>query len=192
MSEPNFEIIEHVGVIATSEFGWTKELNIIRQNDGLHQYDLRSWNHEHDEIGEGVTLSLEEIKGLADLLPRIIVTYDSIKKFKFHYERSWDEDNDYYVDFENHRYGYSIEGYNSRSKEEPIRPGMEKEFLDGLKECNVLLWDEKSTVLMCDGKSWTIEIETDKYKIKKCGYNAFPKEWEMFWKMVNNSLRTTY
>jgi hypothetical protein len=68
MAEIKFEIKESVGAISTSPKGWNKELNLISWNGKEPKYDLRDWAPEHEKMGKGVTLNLEEIKALRDLL----------------------------------------------------------------------------------------------------------------------------
>ena len=43
-SEISFEIIETLGVLATSTKGWTKELNLVSWNGREPKYDLREWS----------------------------------------------------------------------------------------------------------------------------------------------------
>lgn len=68
MAEIKFEIEKELGSISESSKGWTKELNLISWNGKDSKYDLRDWSHEHEKMGKGVTLSLEELKKLRDLL----------------------------------------------------------------------------------------------------------------------------
>jgi len=48
--------------------GWSKELNLISWNDREPKYDIRDWAPKHEKMGKGVTLSVEELKKLRDLL----------------------------------------------------------------------------------------------------------------------------
>ena len=48
--------------------GWSKELNLISWNDREPKYDIRDWAPEHGKMGKGVTLSVEELKKLRELL----------------------------------------------------------------------------------------------------------------------------
>ena len=68
MAEIKFEIEKEIGSISESSKGWTKELNLISWNGKDSKYDLRDWSPEHEKMGKGVTLSLEELKKLRDLL----------------------------------------------------------------------------------------------------------------------------
>lgn len=68
MSEIKYEIVKHLGVIAESSKGWTKELNLVSWNDREPKYDLREWSPDHQKMGKGVTLSNEEADKLKKLL----------------------------------------------------------------------------------------------------------------------------
>lgn len=68
MAEIKFEIEKELGSISESSKGWTKELNLISWNGKDAKYDLRDWAPEHEKMGKGVTLSIEELKKLKELL----------------------------------------------------------------------------------------------------------------------------
>ena len=68
MADIKFEIKETVGVIAESAKGWKKELNLISWNGKEAKYDLREWSPEHEKMGKGVTLTIDELKALKELL----------------------------------------------------------------------------------------------------------------------------
>lgn len=68
MSEFQYEIVEHIGVLSESPKGWRKELNIISWNGKPSKYDIRDWAPEHEKMGKGVTLSEEEMAKLKELL----------------------------------------------------------------------------------------------------------------------------
>lgn len=61
MSDFKYEIVAHIGVLSTSEKGWTKELNVIKWNDKEPKYDIREWNPDHTKMGKGITMNEEEI-----------------------------------------------------------------------------------------------------------------------------------
>lgn len=71
MADIKYEIKETVGVLSESAKGWKKELNLISWNDKEAKYDLREWCAEHKKMGKGVTLSVEELKKLRDILNEI-------------------------------------------------------------------------------------------------------------------------
>ena len=68
MADIKYDIVKEVGVVSESSTGWTKELNLISWNNREAKYDLRDWSSEHDKMGKGITLSLDEIKSLRELL----------------------------------------------------------------------------------------------------------------------------
>lgn len=68
MPEIKFEIKEHIAVLSESAKGWRKELNLISWNGGAPKYDLRDWSPNHEKMGKGITLSLEEVQKLKDIL----------------------------------------------------------------------------------------------------------------------------
>ena len=68
MAEIKYEIKENLGVLSESAKGWTKELNLVSWNDKEAKFDIREWNPVHEKMGKGVTLSVEEVKVLRDIL----------------------------------------------------------------------------------------------------------------------------
>jgi hypothetical protein len=71
MSEIKYEIIKPIGVLSTSASGWTKELNLMRWNDGELKYDLRSWSADRKRRGKGITLSTDELSALKTMLEQL-------------------------------------------------------------------------------------------------------------------------
>lgn len=71
MADIKYEIEKEVGVISESPKGWTKELNLISWNGKEAKYDLRDWAPEHEKMGKGVTLSLDELKQLKGILNKL-------------------------------------------------------------------------------------------------------------------------
>jgi len=71
MAEIKFEIKETVGLLSESQKGWTKELNLISWNDREPKYDLRDWAPEHEKMGKGITMTVEELKALKDILNKM-------------------------------------------------------------------------------------------------------------------------
>ena len=66
-----FEIVKNIAVLSTDRSGWTKEINLVSFNDAPPQYDIRSWDPEHQKMGKGVSLSREEMKEMLDALADI-------------------------------------------------------------------------------------------------------------------------
>lgn len=71
MPDIKYEIKETIGILSESVKGWTKELNLVSWNDRDPKYDLREWNPTHEKMGKGVTLSVDELKVLKELLNKI-------------------------------------------------------------------------------------------------------------------------
>ena len=65
--EVTFEIMEHFGVLSTSPRGWTKEVNLVKWNNGKAKYDIREWDANHKKMSRGITMTAEEAKELADV-----------------------------------------------------------------------------------------------------------------------------
>ena len=68
MAELKYEIVETLGVLSENAKGWTKELNLIKWNDNAPKYDLRDWAPDHERMGKGVTLTIDELATLKDIL----------------------------------------------------------------------------------------------------------------------------
>ena len=68
MSNFQYEITKHIGVISESDKGWTKEVNLISWNNRDPKYDIRDWAPEHEKMGKGITLTKEELRELRDIL----------------------------------------------------------------------------------------------------------------------------
>ena len=68
MAEIKYEIKENIGVLSESAKGWAKELNLVSWNDKEPKYDLREWDPTHEKLGKGMTLSVEELKKLMEIL----------------------------------------------------------------------------------------------------------------------------
>ncbi|MGF7086614.1 hypothetical protein JOD24_000443 [Kroppenstedtia sanguinis] len=71
MSSPSHEIRQTVGTLSENTKGWKKELNWISWNGREPKYDLRSWSSDHERMGKGVTLTVEELRQLRNLLNRM-------------------------------------------------------------------------------------------------------------------------
>lgn len=71
MADIKYEIKENLGTISESSKGWVKELNLISWNEKEAKYDIRDWDLEHKKMGKGVTLTIEELKKLRDILNEI-------------------------------------------------------------------------------------------------------------------------
>ena len=68
MADIKYDIIKEIGVLSENTKGWKKELNLISWNEREPKYDIRDWSEDHAKMGKGVTLTVEEIKKLRDIL----------------------------------------------------------------------------------------------------------------------------
>ena len=71
MPEIKYEVIETIGIVSEGKNGWNKELNLIKWNDREPVYDIRTWSPDHEKIGKGVTVTVEEAKLLRDMLNKL-------------------------------------------------------------------------------------------------------------------------
>ena len=46
----SFEVVEKIGVLATYQSGWKKELNLVSWNGTTPKYDIRDWNPSHEHM----------------------------------------------------------------------------------------------------------------------------------------------
>lgn len=67
-TEIKYEIVKHIGVLATNKSGWNREINIVKWNDGKAKMDIRDWGPDHEKVGKGISLSDEEVAVLKALL----------------------------------------------------------------------------------------------------------------------------
>ena len=63
-----FEIIEHIGVLAEKTKGWKREINLISWGGAEPKIDIRDWSPDHSKMGKGITLSAEEIEKLKEFI----------------------------------------------------------------------------------------------------------------------------
>ncbi|GEB78253.1 YdbC family protein [Sporolactobacillus inulinus] len=68
MGSIDYERIRQIGTISESSRGWTKQLNLISWNGRSPKFDLRDWAPDNTKMGKGMTLTLDELKALKDLL----------------------------------------------------------------------------------------------------------------------------
>lgn len=73
MSDIRYEIVQQFGALSASQSGWSKQLNLISWNDREPKFDIRDWSPDGKKMGKGVTLTLDELLALRDLLNRIEV-----------------------------------------------------------------------------------------------------------------------
>jgi len=68
MPEIKYELVESIGIVSEGKNGWNKELNLIKWNEREAVYDIRTWSPDHEKMGKGITISVEEAKVLRDML----------------------------------------------------------------------------------------------------------------------------
>jgi hypothetical protein len=68
MSDIKYEIVQHFGLLSSSDSGWSKQLNLISWNERELKFDIRDWSGDGLKMGKGVTLTLNELLALRDLL----------------------------------------------------------------------------------------------------------------------------
>lgn len=68
MAGIKFEIEENFGIISNSNNGWSKELNLVSWNDRPAKFDIRDWDEDHQKMGKGITLSIDEVRELKKIL----------------------------------------------------------------------------------------------------------------------------
>ena len=73
MSDIRYEIVQQFGALSASQSGWSKQLNLISWNDREPKFDIRDWSPDGMKMGKGVTLTLDELLALRDLLNRMEV-----------------------------------------------------------------------------------------------------------------------
>lgn len=71
MADIKFEITKSLGVLSEGSKGWQKEINLVSWNERKPKIDIRDWGPEHEKVGKGVTLNIEELKKLKELLDGI-------------------------------------------------------------------------------------------------------------------------
>lgn len=72
MADIKYEIIKEIGILSENSKGWRKELNLISWNGAAPKYDLRDWAPEHEKMGKGTTLNVEEVQELYKILSKIV------------------------------------------------------------------------------------------------------------------------
>lgn len=68
--EITFNIRQRLGVLETSQNGWTKEVNLVEWNNKPAKLDIREWDPEHEHMSKGITLRRSETLILLKILLR--------------------------------------------------------------------------------------------------------------------------
>lgn len=69
-NEIKYVIKENLGNLSTRT-GWNKQLNLVSWNDKTAKFDIREWSDDGDKMTKGITLSLDEVVRLKDILNNI-------------------------------------------------------------------------------------------------------------------------
>jgi len=72
-------IVKHYGVLAESEKGWTKELNLVSWNGRDPRLDIREWAPDKNKTGKGVTIKQAEFGVLKSIVNSIDMSSDISK-----------------------------------------------------------------------------------------------------------------
>ena len=68
MAEFTYEIQEQIGVLSQNTNGWSRQINKISWNGREPKYDIRDWAPNKEKMGKGISLSMEELQILKDIL----------------------------------------------------------------------------------------------------------------------------
>ena len=68
MAEFSYEIQEQIGVLSQNTNGWSRQLNKISWNGRDPNFDIRDWAPNNEKMGKGISLSMEELQILKDIL----------------------------------------------------------------------------------------------------------------------------
>jgi hypothetical protein len=60
------------GALSEERNGWRKELNLVSWGGRKPKFDLRDWAPDHEKMGKGITLTMEEATKLRDLLTEVL------------------------------------------------------------------------------------------------------------------------
>lgn len=77
MANVDYEIKEKIAVLGEMNNGWTKELNLVSWNKAAARLDIRGWSPDHDKMGKGLTLSMDEAVKLKDALVEYTHSYSA-------------------------------------------------------------------------------------------------------------------
>jgi len=66
--EMTYVFVKALGVLREHDKGWCREVNVVKWNGCQPKLDIRDWNEEHNRMGRGITLSLDEARTLKNML----------------------------------------------------------------------------------------------------------------------------
>lgn len=71
MADVKYEIVEHIAVISDKGSGWTREVNLVKWNDGGIKVDIRDWKDNKSSMRKGITLNRQEFLSLVKSFKKI-------------------------------------------------------------------------------------------------------------------------
>lgn len=71
MADFKYEITQELGVLSESKSGWKRELNLVSWNGAAPKFDIRDWSPNHERMGKGISLNVDEVEKLGVLLNKI-------------------------------------------------------------------------------------------------------------------------
>lgn len=71
MADITYDIIKHLCILNDSGKGWTKEVNLVRWNEGYTKLDIREWDHKNNKMKKGITLYRDEVEKLKEILAKL-------------------------------------------------------------------------------------------------------------------------
>ena len=63
-----YEVVEECGGLSEGSNGWQKELNKGSWNGREPKYDIRDWAPNHERMRKGITLTVDELAELKNIL----------------------------------------------------------------------------------------------------------------------------
>ncbi len=88
MSEIKFEIKKRIGIISETS-NTSLELNLVSWNNGTPKYDLRKWGGNGTKPYKGITLNLEELMKINEILSKsILLPKSNIVKYQSTFGRA--------------------------------------------------------------------------------------------------------
>ena len=73
MAEFTYEIVEQVGVLSQNPNGWSRQINRVSWNGREPKYDIRDWAPDNAKMGKGISLSMEELQILKEILNNLVI-----------------------------------------------------------------------------------------------------------------------
>ena len=67
----NYEVKRRICTLSENKkTHWTKELNYISWNGTAPKYDIRDWSPDHQKLSKGITLNMNEMDCIKDVIIR--------------------------------------------------------------------------------------------------------------------------